>query len=232
MKALIFVPDLDSPGKKDMSQAFLPSARAFARANYIDIDDALRRFPANAPIDQRRAVCTLAMRASSSLDAVAFFCHGWKAGIQAGFMRQHNLLLARILGQVAKSPASVLLYACETGRDLDDETADDREPGPGGDGGFADGIRDACDALGRRVTVMGHTTAGHCAENPYARFFAPDAGGKGGAWYVEPQSPLWPLWVSALHDPKSTLRYRFWSMSPTQIAAELRNPPALPPLVA
>jgi len=230
MKMLVFVPDQDTPGKRDVSGAFLPEARAFARYHLAAPEDVIKRFPANAPLEQRRATCTLAIKtAAAPLDVIAFFCHGWRAGIQAGFMRQHNLLLARLLRVHAKPDAHVLFYACDTGRDEDALTADDREPGPGGDGGFADGVRDACEALGMRVTVLGHTTAGHCTENAHARYFAPGCGGKGGHWYVEPGSALWPMWRAALRDPRSNLRYRFWEMTPDEIAAELRGPAAPPP---
>jgi hypothetical protein len=219
---LLFAPDQNLPNKNDALGAFLPEARAFARYHDVEPDDVIVRFPAHAPIQQRRSTCTLALRALTvELDVLAFFCHGWKAGIQAGFVRPHTLLLARLVAQYAKVDAHVLFYACDTGRDQDDDTSDDREPGPGGDGGFADELRDGLDMLGRRVTVVGHTTTGHCSQNPYARYFAPQCGGQGGRWFVEPQSAAWPLWVRALKDPRNSLRYRFWSMTPEAIAAEL-----------
>lgn len=239
MKALIFVPDQDSPGKKDMSQAFLPSARALAKELGADPSDVISRFPAAAPLEQRRATCTLAIKSQTApLDVLAFVCHGWRGGMQSGFLIGHRLLLARLLAVYAAPVADVLLYACDTGRDADDDAADDRATGPGGDGGFADGLRDACEVLNRRVTVMAHATTGHCSENPYARRFAPGTGGRGGEWYVDPKSQLWPRWVRAMKDPASTLRYRFWRMSFEEIEAELSpppappTPPASPPLVA
>jgi hypothetical protein len=231
MRMLLFVPDQDTPGKKDVSKAFLPEAQAFARFHGVDPAAAIRRFPSGSALEVRRMACTLELRkVAAPLDVVGFFCHGWKAGIQAGWLREHNLLFARQLAVCTALDAYVLLYACDTGRDADLDVDDDRNPGPGGDGGFADGVRDACDVLGRHVTVMGHATTGHCSMNPHARYFAPQCGGQGGHWYVEPKSHLWPLWVAALRDPRSTLRYRFYSMSPAQIAAELVPEPG--PLVA
>lgn len=222
LKMLLFVPDQNSPGKKDVAGAFLPEARAFARYHGVEPDDVISRFPTHAPLDQRRATCTLAIRqVAVALDVLAFFCHGWKAGIQAGYMRQQTLMLARLLAIYAKPDAHVLFYACDTARDADEDTSDERDAGPGGDGGFADELRDACEVLGRRVTVVGHSTSGHSSQNPFARYFAPGCGGKGGHWFVEPGSALWPLWTRALKDPRSTLRYRFWSMTPDEIAAEL-----------
>lgn len=222
MRMLCFVPDANTTGKSDASGAFLPEARAFARFHGVSHELVIRRFPADAPIPKRRAFCVGAFdTAARPLDVVAFFCHGWRDGLQAGFLRANVLVLARMMGMHARLDAHVLLYACETGRDSDAETDDDSEPGPGGDGGFADELRDACEALGRRVTVMGHSTAGHCLRNPYARRFAPGAGGRGGEWYVEPEGALWQRWVRALRDPRSTLRFRFPMMTPGEIAQEL-----------
>ena len=222
MRMLCLVPDQNTAGKSDMSGAFLPEARAFVRHHGIEPELVIRRFPAAAAIPKRRAACVRAFdTCEQPLDLVAFFCHGWRDGLQAGFLRANVLALARLLGLHARLDAHVLLYACETGRDADAQVDDDTEPGPGGDGGFADELRDACEALGRRVTVMGHTTAGHCVLNPFARRFAPGCGGRGGEWYVEPESALWRLWVRALRDPRSTLRFRFPTMTPAQIAAEL-----------
>jgi hypothetical protein len=226
MNMVLFVPDQDSPGKKDMSAVFYPDARAFARHYGQEPSDVIVRFPANAPPDQRRAVCLQALRSvTAPLDVVAFFCHGWPDGLQAGFTRINALTLARVLGMHARLDAHVVLYACNAGRDRDADDADDLEPGPGGDGGYADELRDACGALGRRITVVAHSSAGHASYNPFCRYFDPTQGGKGGQWFVEPNSPLWPLWRRALRDPRSTLRWRFWDMRPSQIEQELMPPP-------
>jgi hypothetical protein len=222
-RLLCFVPDHNTPGKRDVTGAFLPEARAFAAHHGADPDKVVRRFPASVPaLPQRRSACVQAIAtAAQPLDVLAFFCHGWRDGLQAGFTHSSVLVLARLVALHAKRDAHVLLYACDTSRDADDDRDDEREPGPGGDGGFADELRDACEVIGRRVTVMGHTTAGHCTWNPFARYFAPDCGGRGGHWYVEPESEHWQRWVRALRDPRSTLRYRFWGMAPEEIAEEL-----------
>ena len=219
---LCLAPDQNSPGRYDATGAFLPEARAFARANSQNPDAIIARFPARELFLRRRAVCLRAIEsAPKPLDVLAFFCHGWRDGLQAGWQRTTLLHLARTLAQHAARDAHVVLYACDTGRDQDELREDDTEPGPGGDGGFADELRDACEALGRQITVVGHTTAGHCSYNPFARRFVPGCGGRGGSWFVEPESPLWQAWVHALREPRGTLRYRFWGMTPAEIAAEL-----------
>lgn len=221
MKAAIFVPDANSPGKVDMMGAFLPEARAFARFHRLPAG-AIRTFPAAGPMDQRRAVCSLALRAiDDPVDVVAWFCHGWRDGIQAGYRLSDLPQLATILALATAPAAHVLLYCCDTARDGDPEVGDDVQPGPGGDGGFADRLRDELEARGRQVTVMAHASTGHCGTNPYARRFAPGQGGRGGEWYVEPDGPLWRAWSRSMRDVRSTLRYRFWAMTPGELADEL-----------
>lgn len=230
MKLLCLVPDANTPGKKDTSGAFHPEAVALAKHLGVAPTSAVRRFPAKAGLAQRRAVCTRTIEEQTDLEALAFFCHGWRNGLQAGYQLAHVRTLAQLIAGHMVDRAHVLLYACEAGRDADADSADDREPGPGGDGGFADELRDACESLGRHVTVMGHTTAGHCTQNPYARRFAPGCMGRGGEWYVEPRSALWGRWVRALREPGGTLRLRFWAMTTGEIADELA--PKSGPLVA
>jgi len=231
-RMLCLVPDQNTVGKSDATGAFLPEARAFARCHGQNPDAIIARFPARELFLRRRAVCVRAIESAAPLDVLAFFCHGWRDGLQAGWQRNTILHLARTLAQQAARDAHVVLYACDTGRDVDEAREDDREPGPGGDGGFADELRDACEALGRQVTVVGHATPGHCTWNSYARRFVPGCGGRGGQWFVEPASPLWLAWVRALREPRGTLRYRFWGMTPAEIAAELGGSEGSGPLVA
>lgn len=231
MRMLCFVPDANTPGTKDVDGAFLPEARAFARHHGADPGQVIKRFPATASLPARRTACTQALRSlAEPVDVLAFFCHGWRSGLQAGYQLAQIPTLALLLAQRMTVGAYVLLYACETGRDQDSDHVDDQRPGPGGDGGFADELRDALEELDRQVTVMGHTTAGHCTWNPHARLFTLGVGCAGGCWAVEPKSALWPAWVRAMRDPRSTLRYRFWSMTAEEIAAELA--PKGGPLVA
>jgi hypothetical protein len=221
LSMLCLVPDQNTMGKSDTTGAFLPEARAFARCHGQNPDAIITRFPARELFLRRRAFCVRAIESASQLDVLAFFCHGWRDGLQAGWQRTTILHLARTLAQHAARDAHVLLYACDTGRDADALREDDTEPGPGGDGGFADELRDTCEALGREITVAAHATAGGTTVNPYARRFAPGCGGRGGEWYVEPESALWLPWKRSLRDPRNTLKFRFPMMTPAEVAAEL-----------
>lgn len=223
---LCFVPDANSPDRPDATGAFWPMADAFARFWGEDPRATIKRFPAKDPIVTRRRRCADAIREfGAPIKTLAFFCHGFKSGIQAGFQSGNVHLLAQLLAKHATIDAYVLLYACDAARDSDADTMDDVEAGPGGDGGFADLLRDSCEDLGRRVTVMAHATRGHCVQNPHARRFRPGAGGYGGEWYVAPGSSAWLPWTRALRDPKHTLRWRFARMGSTEIERELVRPP-------
>lgn len=224
---LCFVPDRNSPGKHDATGAFWPMAQAFVRETKAD-PAAIQRFPASEPLGARRMFCATALRGfGAPIGTLAFFCHGYKTGLQAGYQLSTVLSLGRLIAQYCEPDAYVLLYACDTGRDDDADTADERAAGPGGDGGFADELRDICEGLGRRITVMGHSTRGHCVENPYARRFRPGAGGRGGEWYVEPGSTAWTAWTRALKDPRDTLRFRFPRMGTGAICRELLTKPGV-----
>jgi hypothetical protein len=150
--------------------------------------------------------------------SVAFFCHGTQFGIQLGAGVDSVRELARGLNRVCQKEPTVALYACSTGGDNDD-VDDERSKGPGGDGGFADALRDCMVALGMRPTVYAHTTKGHCTRNPHVRRFGPDDD-FGGQWIVEPGSELWSDWCKWLR--LGINRFAFTQMSIDQIHAALR----------
>lgn len=220
---LVFVPDANRPGLNDCGGAFWPEAKRFC-AHQSPRDYESVRFPAHAKLmsDRRRPIYeALKRHQGAALSSVAWFCHGYRDGLQSGHARADVGTLASHLAQALELEGHVLLYACDAGRDGDDARIDDTVPGPGGDGGFADLLRDALEALGRRVTVMAHARAGHATWNPYARRFAAGTGGTGGAWYVEPGTPLFSRWARVLKEP-NTLRWRFPRMTNDAIAEELR----------
>lgn len=223
---LCIAPSVNTPGKSDATGAFIPEARAYALHHGYDPTAVVRLFDPRLSLAGRRATVNAHIRALRvPVHTLAFFCHGYRRGLQTGHQLEHVDELASMLRLAAKPDAWVLLYACETGRDSDEDTQDDRLPGPGGDGGFADALRDACGRQGLQISVMGHTTAGHCTQNPNARRFVPGDGGRGGDWYVHQADPRFRAWSRALRDPKATLRYRFATMTPGQLKDELEPPP-------
>jgi hypothetical protein len=218
-KALVFAPKHNAPGKKDASGAFIPEAKAFLRA--LSLDGAVKLFDNTLarPFDKRRSDCEQWLDESSLLGIVAFFCHGWKDGIQAGWKKGSVHRLADTLRHACAPNPLILLYACDAGRDADNDRDDDVQTGPGGEGGFADMLRDECRKAGLRATIYAHTKEGHCTWNPHVRVFLPDETA-GGRWVVDPKSELWGAWVRALRH--TDMRFRFPFLPPDDLVSELR----------
>ena len=219
MRALVFAPLHNTPGKSDATGAFQPEAHRFARLHGDRVSIHLFNPREPMPVRRDHVLQTIERLRPGSLDAIVLFCHGWRDGVQAGFRLANIPSLVSALAPKAAAELRVILYACDSGRDGDQERDDDRHPGPGGDGGFADQLRDKLLAAGANATVYAHTTEGHCTWNPHLRVFPPDTVG-GGHWVIEPQSALWPAWRRAMRETDLPLRVPF--MSPAELDAELR----------
>jgi len=200
----------DTKGKRDASQAFVPEAKAFA--HYWQTDGYDARF---VPLDNRHA--RTARRAETimallpPLRHVALFGHGWRSGIQHGFGLRDLPALARHLRYAALDDALVVtLYCCSTAQGA-----------AGGDGGFADTLRDALCLEGiTHCRVDAHETRGHTTRNPNVRRFEGQGsvyGGQGGGYLVRPRGPLWGAWKAALQDREDPLRYRMSRLSVAEI---------------
>ena len=155
MRTLSLCPLYDTVGKVDASGAFYPEARTFMGLN---LGSTVLRFDSNRVMTDRRAESDriIARYVGTDLDAVAFFCHGWSSGIQAGYALVHTKPLAALLSQVLTPGGMVILYCCSTAQDPE--------------GGFAARLSQH---LGEGHPVFAHETAGHTTYNPYAyRFVA------------------------------------------------------------
>lgn len=211
MTALAFAPLHNSNGKKDATGAFQPEASKFcmtipAATHLILVDNHL-------PAAKMRAF-VLATIAEHKPDRLAFFCHGWATGIQFGFGLAHIKQLAEAIATIDRP--IVTLFCCLTGKDDAGHV--------GGDGHFADRLRDALCAAGAvECRVDAHTTAGHTTMNPHVRRFdglGSPIGGCGGQWIVAPGSKLWPKWKAAL---RGDLRFRFSEMEIGEIHEEVNR---------
>ncbi|HEX2677772.1 MAG TPA: hypothetical protein VHM19_14065 [Polyangiales bacterium] len=214
MRALIFVPDRDSPGRHDATGAFIPEGLAFAKLHRFTTQRTVK-IDVSKPRRARMDETLTALRSASvsgKLDVVAVFCHGLRSGLQVGPDNPTVHEFARAIADACTPNVRVALYACSTGAG----------PGPGGDGGFADKLRDAlCQAGARDCAVFGHDRAGHCTELPYVRAFdgmGSPVGGCGGRWVVAPGSPLWKPWVRAL---KGDLRLSYPLLSVAEVHHQL-----------
>lgn len=172
----------------DVTGAFAPEARAWAAlhggkvATFDNTRGDAARF---------RDVCDL-LDGRSGLRAVAFFCHGYRSGLQCGATVRNVEAFSWALRAALAPGAPVILYACDAARDLDNDRADDLAKGPAGDGGFASLLSRH---LGADHWVDAHVTTAHTTINPHVRRFR---GGGAGAWIVEPGSPEWAAWRARL----------------------------------
>lgn len=202
---IIVTPDRDTHGK-DYTGAFLPEAVAFTHA--VPGKHKLIRIDVSKGMAARMRQLFAELEACSGFSSVAFFCHGWADGIQVGVRRSNIPDLVRLLckatktGLVSNEVLHVPLYCCSTAAATD---APEAASEAGGDGGFADILRDSFCAHGRTwVRVYAHTTRGHTTTNPQVRVFEGKGsmvGSIGGDVLVRqppPKSALWPLWRDAL----------------------------------
>lgn len=157
----------------------------------------------------REVLGVLDEHVGSRFVSVAFFCHGWARGVQAGFdLRRasgvHPNELARALARRSGAGVIVPLYACTTADEAKGPKHTDPRDVPGGDGGFADMLRDACAANGlTRVRVDAHDRLGRACQNPYVRRFEGDGTTSpqfGGDWIVAPTDVHWEAWKRRLDD--------------------------------
>lgn len=198
---LAFAPWVNTPGInpatgllwRDATKVFQPEAQAWAKiyAGEVDYFDNLK-----PPAVRKKQVLDILAK-YSALSHVAFFCHGWNTGFQAGFSNADVKQLAKALVDATPLDANlrVSLFCCSTGGSKARKSV-------GGDDGFADLLRDRlCEAGQVHCRVMGHTIAAHATINPYARFFdgtGVPVGAAGGYWIVAPESALWAKWKARL----------------------------------
>lgn len=221
MNIIAFHPTTNTNGKNDAGGAFIPEATHFMsfhkqlRLNRIPIDN-------TKTMSEMQTEVIRAIRSCHDLDAVAFFCHGFKSGIQLGFRNGDVQYLAHVLSETfgINSPGIVTLYACDAARDADQDREDDLQEF-GGDGGFADLLRDALCKEGKlHCRVDAHASAAHTTMNPDVRRFegGGSLGAVGGSYIMPRGTPLWSKWVAAL---KTDFRYEFPYLTTQEIHQRL-----------
>lgn len=205
MRILSLVAKHNTGTKRDATGAFIPEAEAFT--DYMNSRGASITawiaFVDNKENKAKMRNKVIEFIVQHQPDVLAFFCHGWKTGIQFGFDLKNSVEIVNAFPKMNIAPI-IIIYGCLT--------ADGG--GPGGDGGFADNLRDQfCQAGLRHVQVDAHVTAGHTTRNPNVRRFegrGSSSGGVGGYYLVEPKSKLWKPWVASLKTP---FRFDFPFMS-------------------
>jgi hypothetical protein len=220
VKIISFAPIHNKPGINpktgkpwvDATHAFIPEAKAFMRHHAVP-ESHLHLVDNSKPAAWMKAFVldTLAKEVENGpIHGVAFFCHGFKAGIQFGMRVPDVGGLTKIIAKNSVHDVRVSFYCCDAGRDDDKERTDDMEEF-GGDNGFADRVRDHLCMEGKvHCVVDAHTTAAHTTKNPHVRRFegmGSPLGGIGG-YYIVPRAKraLFARWSSAL---KTNFRFSF-----------------------
>lgn len=222
--SLAICPAHNHRGRKDVTGAFFPEAQAFTAYRKAEggVSAELRQFDNRAAKWRcRREVEGILDAAPYPLSVVAFFCHGFRRGLQTGHTTWSVNRLAAAIARNSTASARVALFACDTARDGDAQRSDDTKPGPGGEGGFADKLRDALIAHGMRGgTVDAHPVTAHTTKAPYVRRFyvEPEAQHHGGEWIVAPGSELWQAWRRKLRQDRR-FRLSFPLMSTAAVRA-------------
>jgi hypothetical protein len=217
----------DGTIKPDATGAFIIEAKDFAD-HYACYREG---FDNELPDALRRKRVEDILRKYRDLELIAFFCHGYRRGLQT----EHDLQTVNALADaiaVASGPNIVVaLYACSTAHALTVKR-----------GGFADALRDALTARGKTGHVDAHTTAAHSVWNPMLQRF--DMGDPVeeivGDWLVRPRlknperktnrkapptlpaDPEWKAWTKRLKAKNDPFCFRFPLMTADAIRAALR----------
>lgn len=198
----------------------MPEALAFERLHKIPREQVIGLDLVGNPAPAKRRRVLQILKTQKEIDVLAIFCHGWRGGIQLGFLTGQGALIDA-LAQCLSREAKIVLYACWAAENETIDTGIDNV-GIGTDGGFADWLRDELRLRGFTGWVDAHKTKGHVVYNPYVVRFSCASDEPGGQWIVAPSSADWARWRALLCDPKSTLRYRFPLREIDEVRREVR----------
>lgn len=219
---LAFSPTRNTPGKKDATGAFIPEARNFLKFHKVPDENLVMIDNTQSAAGMRRQVYAALDRPhQAQIDGLAFFCHGFKAGIQFGIRMSNVKEFVAKLKPIVDPDVRITFYACDAGRD-DDRERDDDLAEFGGDNGFADRVRDELCASGKTGCIIdAHTTAAHTTMNPDVRRFegmGSPLGGVGGYYIVPRGSRGWQAWRKAL---RTDFRFQFPYLTTAEIHRRL-----------
>lgn len=171
---IAIAPRHNSRGKRDADE-FQREARKLIKS----YDGELILFDNRKPLPARRAEISVKLELCCGSEVIAFFCHGWKTGLQTGHGIADIPELVELLRPLGV--ATVCLYACLCASGIRN-----------GERSFASQLRRA---MGE-VHVWAHATRGHTTKNPDVIAF--DSTGCGGYYPVPRDSAHWSKWVRAL----------------------------------
>jgi hypothetical protein len=213
---------VNKPPKNDAIGAFIPEALAFQKCHGVPNEN-MFGFNWHEKAEKRRKDLIEHIwkcGKDQPLDAIAFFCHGWPSGIQAGFTKKYINELVTAINLVSRDYLEIVFYACLT---AENDTIDKwiENIGPATKGGFADTLAMELGKLGISGHVDAHKKAGHTTWVPYVVRFINSGIESRASWLVEPKSESWNKWVKALR--KTDMRFRFPFMTELEIKNELHQ---------
>lgn len=216
-RMLVFRPEHNTHGKKDVTYAFKPEAEKYLAA-VCTKDSRIVVIDNHVGFAKRWDAVSKAFAEAAEADSyyrgVAFFCHGWKSGIQLGANNKNVSELADRINRMCRHSFPVVpLYCCSTGGDVKSSGSSPAT----GDNSFADRLRDAlcvsiaADGHAPYPRVFAHETVAHTTKNPRVRMFdgqGSSEGGVGGYRPIKIGGRLWKAWKRELRDSGSDFRFR------------------------
>ncbi len=208
MNILVLHASEDTNGVNDATGAFIPEAINFNK-HRTSKGDVVQIFPyKNTLGNQKRfeAFCKL-IEDANDFDAFVYLGHGLRNSLpSAGVTQANRKKFTDLLYKKSKNKKKlyVTLFACST--------AETTTKQPGGEGGFADKVRDDLVALGMTEGwIDAHPTPGHATQNSQVKRFyiSEEESPKGGSWIVTPGSPEFKKWRQRLNSKWREDPFRF-----------------------
>ena len=205
----------------DAGGAFIPEAINFNKHRTAQGDTVqVIPFKNSLPQGKRLDEFLKLIDGANPFDAFVYLGHGLRNGLpSAGLTQASRKRFTDLLIKKAKNKKSlyVTLFACSA--------AETTTGQPGGEGGFADKVRDdLVDAGFTQGWIDAHSVPGHATQNSMLRRFylSKEQEASGGSWLVAPGSPEFAQWRKKLNSPwkKDPFRFNFPYMTATQVLAE------------
>lgn len=202
----------------DAGGAFIPEAINFNK-HRTTLGDKVTVVPYdnNLPQGKRLESFLKLIEDAEPFDAFVYLGHGLRNGLpSAGVTQASRKRFTDLLVKKSKSKTKLIvtLFACST--------AETTTGQPGGEGGFADKVRDDLVVAGfTEGWIDAHPVPGHATQNSKVRRFyvSTEEASKGGTWLVAPGSPEFPKWKEKLNSKwrDDPFRFDFPYMTATQI---------------
>ena len=221
MNILVLHASENTGNVNDATGAFIPEAINFNK-HRTSKGDVVQVFPFKntaAPAKRFEEVLKL-IEGANPFDAFVYLGHGLRNALpSAGVTQANRKKLTDLLVKKSKSKKKlyVTLFACST--------AETTTGQPGGEGGFADKVRDDLVEAGfTEGWIDAHPVPGHATQNSLVKRFylSKEEAAKGGNYIVAPGSPEFKKWKTKLNSKwrDDPFRFDFPFLTTTEILNE------------